>query len=97
LPLVAIFGKKITPPGAFAAEGEVDFRWEREWRYVPINGPYQLVEDEIFMGLCPHNEIQRFERLWPPIKFIDPTRNKKWYATKLINARQRLNLKHSVV
>lgn len=97
LPLVAIFGKKIQPPGASTSGGEVDFRWEREWRYAPIKGAYQLLEEEIFMGLCPHDEIGEFERLWRPIEFIDPTKNMKWYATKLVNARQRLNLKYSVV
>jgi hypothetical protein len=49
------------------------------------------------MGLCPHDEIRKFERLWAPIEFIDPTRNMKWYAEKLIRARQRLDLKYSVV
>lgn len=97
LPLISIFGKKITPPGASAVGGEVDFRWEREWRYVPANGPYELKQDEIFMGLCPHDEIEEFEGLWNPIEFIDPTRNIKWYATKLINARQRLDIKYSVI
>lgn len=97
LPLISIFGEKITPPGASTIGGQVDFRWEREWRYVPINGPFKLVQDEIFMGLCPHDEIDEFEELWPPLEFIDPSKNIKWYATKLINARQRLDIKYSVV
>jgi Putative abortive phage resistance protein AbiGi, antitoxin len=98
LPLVAIFGKKLHPKGARReVHGEVDFTWEREWRYVPSNGPYQFSEDEIFIGLCPEDKIEEFEKRWPPIEFIDPTKNIKWHATKLINARKRLKIKYSVV
>jgi hypothetical protein len=51
----------------------------------------------VFVGLCPHDEIPFFDSLFPPVGFIDPTRNMKWYATKLIAARQRLDLKYWVV
>ena len=30
LPLIALFGQKLTPPGSVEMEGTVDFRWERE-------------------------------------------------------------------
>src|SRR5258708_35500092 len=50
LPLIAIFGKKLRPPGASIQRGEVDFTWEREWRYVPINGYYVFKRNGIFFG-----------------------------------------------
>jgi hypothetical protein len=54
-------------------------------------------EEDIFVGICPHEEIERFEKMFKKINFIDPRRNMKWYATQLINARCRLDLKFSVV
>lgn len=96
LPLVAIFGEK-AQGGITVPVGQIDFRWEREWRYVSAKGPYHLVNEEIFMGLCPHDEIDQFEANFPPLGFIDPRRNMKWYADKLIAARQRCDLKYSVV
>ena len=98
LPLVSVFGQKIQPPGApTRPAGRVDFRWEREWRYPYVNGPLQFTETQVFIGLCPHEEISDFETLFPPVGFIDPRRSMKWYATKLIEARQRLDIKFSVV
>jgi hypothetical protein len=60
-------------------------------------GPLEFSNEDVFIGLCPNDEIEEFENLFQPIGFIDPTRNMKWYATKLIEARQRLDLKSSVV
>lgn len=97
LPLLAVFGKKITPPGSVEIEGEVDFRWEREWRYVPAKGPYTFTEADVFIGLCPDKDIPEFDALWQPVEFIDPRRNMKCYSNKLIKARQRFDLKYSVV
>jgi hypothetical protein len=98
LPLVAVFGQKVWPPGAHARPaGRVDFLWEREWRRPPILGPLAFTHEDIFCGLCPHEEIAVFEAAYPSLKFIDPRRNMKWYATELIHARQRLDLKNSVV
>jgi hypothetical protein len=98
LPLIAVFGRKILPPRAQSVpEGRVDFRWEREWRYPYIEGAFAFDTDDVFIGLCPHDEIEYFKDLWPEIDFIDPRRNIKWYATQLIEARQRLDLKFSVV
>lgn len=98
LPLVSVFGLKIQPPGApNRPPGEVDFRWEREWRLPYIKAPLEFNSDDVFVGLCPHGEIPQFEALLAGVGFIDPVRNMKWYATKLIQARQRLNLKASVV
>ena len=97
LPLISVFGYKIKGPFAKAPEGEIDFRWEREWRYPYIEGPFNFDVDDVFIGLCPHDEINYFEELFQPVAFIDPYRNMKWYATKLIDARQRLDMKNSVV
>jgi hypothetical protein len=96
LPLISSFGKK------FKQDGDIDFLWEREWRYPYIKGSFTLTLDDIFIGLCPHGEIKEFEAFFKKtykedLGFIDPTRNMKWYATKLINARQRTGLKFSVV
>jgi len=98
LPLLSVFGMKITPPGAVARPaGAVDFRWEREWRYPYSAGALEFDENDVFVGLCPHDSIARYEGMFPGVGFIDPRRNMKWYATKLVEARQRLNIKFSVV
>lgn len=97
LPLISVFGYHLTPPGAAQTNKKVDFCWEREWRKPAINGDFDLVPNDIFIGLCPHDEIADFDGLFPPVQFIDPRRNMKWYATKLLAARQRLNIKYSVV
>lgn len=97
LPLVAVFGQKVQPPNAPPQTGNVDFTWEREWRYPTVLGPFEFTFNDVFCGLCPHNEIYSFESRYAPLKFIDPRRNMKWYAQSLIDSRQRLDLKYSVV
>ncbi len=98
IPLISVFGRKLRPPGAtHTPTGEMDFRWEREWRMPNGRGALQFDHNDVFVGLCRHEEISDFKLLMPGIDFIDPIRNMKWYATQLINARQRLNLKNSVV
>jgi len=98
LPLMSVFGRKLQPLGAAEhQEGVLDWLWEREWRYPYVRGALAFDVADVFVGLCPDNKIVEFESLWPEIAFIDPTRSMKWYATKLIKARQRLNLKYSVV
>ncbi len=97
LPLISVFGRKLQAPGANMPVGEVDFRWEREWRYPFSRGPLAFRDNDVFVGLCPHEEIATFEDAFPPVAFIDPRMNMKWYATKLVEARQRLDLKDSVV
>lgn len=98
LPLVAVFGRKIRPLGAeeFASE-EYDFRWEREWRYPFSRGALNFSHEDVFIGLCPHDKISDFEAKFENVEFIDPMRNMKYYADKLIRARHRLDLKFSVV
>jgi len=97
LPLISVFGRQLTPPGAAQRVQSVDFRWEREWRFPNCFGALAFDAQDIFIGICPHNEIGNFEAALPGIGFIDPARNMKWYASKLIASRQRLNLRHSVV
>jgi hypothetical protein len=99
-PLISVFGEKIHNPDLNShpgTQGTVDFLWEREWRYPTINGDLLFTQEDIFIGLCPHEEIEEFENLLPNIKFIDPMRNVKWYANKLVEARQRCEMKYSVV
>jgi len=98
LPLISSFGRKLTPPGWLAPPaGFVDWRWEREWRLPSTLAPLRFNEADVFIGLCPDDEIDAFEALLPGVAFIDPRRNMKWYATKLLEARHRLALKYSVV
>lgn len=98
LPLISVFGKKVKPPNAPRRQpGSIDFRWEREWRYPAIHGPFCFDHDDVFIGLCPHGEIDEFERDFPNISFIDPLRNAKYYAQKLIANATRLSLDVSVV
>jgi hypothetical protein len=98
LPLFAVFGQKIQAPGVSVRPlGSIDFRWEREWRYPPIAGELRFGEEDVFIGLCPDEETDHFEGLFPTVGFVDPQRNMKWYAKKLIEARQRLDLKYSVI
>lgn len=98
LPLLTVFGRYITAPGAQQQTGELDFLWEREWRYRGAKGDFAFDRtQDVFMGLCPHEEIAAFESRFDGLPFIDPSRNMKWYAKKLIKARQELDLKDSVV
>jgi len=98
LPLISVFGQKFQHPGANQpATGTVDFIWEREWRYPMVSGSFEFTEEDYFLGVCPHDEIAEFEQRYPTIKFFDPSKNIKWYASKLVSERQRLNLKYSVV
>lgn len=97
LPLIAVFGAKLNSPGAAPQTGRSDWRWEREWRLPASEEPLTFTHEDVFVGLCKEEEIARFEALFPHVQFIDPRRNMKWYAKKLIDARQRLDLKHSVV
>jgi hypothetical protein len=69
LPLFESFGpaKKST---ARANSGEIDFRWEREWRHV---GDLQFQLSDVAFGLCPETRIEEFELLSKGhFPFIDP-------------------------
>jgi len=97
LPLISVFGRRLRPVGGTYLDRPVDFTWEREWRYAAASGLFNFEVADVFLGLCPHEQISNFERQFAPISFIDPQRNVKWYAKKLVRARQRLGLKYSVV
>jgi hypothetical protein len=98
LPLISIFGKQLPPYSSNSEQSErFDFRWEREWRYPASKGDFAFTSEDILVGLCPDEEISHFEEFFPGIDFVDPTRNIKWYANKLIDARKRLDILHSVV
>ncbi len=97
LPLMAFFGNKLKPPNRRTRSiGRNDWHWEREWRLPASYGPLQFEAEDVFVGLCPHSDIEYFEGL-AGFQFVDPRRNMKYYAAKLIDARQRLDLKVSVV
>ena len=98
LPLFAVYGKKIKGVGAGRrSSGKNEFIWEREWRYPFAKGDLEFTDEDVFIGLCPHEQIDAYEELWSGIQFVDPTRNMKWYADKLIESRKRLGIKYSVV
>lgn len=102
LPLFANAGIQLTGPQVEKRTSIIDFMWEREWRYPSVYGDLPINRNDVFIGLCPDNEIDDFENLsievyGQGISFIDPSRNMKWYATKLIERRRDLGMKHSVV
>jgi 3',5'-cyclic AMP phosphodiesterase CpdA len=99
LPLVSIFGQKLQPPGVAARPaGGNDWLWEREWRYPNVRGPFNFDDDDVFVGLCPHDQIDHFEEVVDgAFAFVDPHRNLKYYAAKLVAARRRMGITVSVV
>lgn len=104
LPLLAVFGRKVPLRGNTRSPGDPDFTWEREWRRPRVYGNLRFRQRDVFIGLCPEDEIQKFETEFPWLKFIDPKQNMKWFADKLIASRTRcqnnnpgLDLSHSVV
>jgi hypothetical protein len=99
LPLVSVFGKKVIQPGYRQPKDDkdVDFYWEREWRRPRIFGDFDFLEEDVFIGLCPHEKIGIFESRFSWLKFVDPMKNMKWYADKLIDAKRRCGLKYSVI
>jgi hypothetical protein len=97
LPLVSTFGLLVTPPGAKQTTGGMDFYWEREWRLPSVCGDLTFDANDVFVGLCPHDEIPAFEAIFTDVQFIDPCRNTKWYATTLENAQRIRGVKNSIV
>lgn len=99
LPLFSHFGETT---GELKA---MDFTWEREWRYPAYLGDLNFSAQDVFIGLCPEENIEEFEGAFGnkfklkeiPLKFVDPMRSSKWYASKLVGARNRMGLKYSVV
>lgn len=112
LPFISIFGKLCNPvTGSRPHETDSDFLWEREWRYASYpDCHFKIEKNDVFIGLCPEEYINYFEETFQQdfeimdenkknhyLQFIDPTKNIKMYAKKLIAARQRVNLKYSVI
>jgi len=99
LSLIAVFGYHINQPSKkHKSDKKIDFLWERKWRYPSKNEDFNFTEEDIFVGLCPHDEIDYFEKKFGGnVEFIDPMRNMEWYASKLVEARKRCKMKHSVV
>jgi len=92
LPLISSFGKKLLDPTK-----TINFLWEREWRYPSVEGDLQFNESDVFVGICPDGKINHFERLFSGVQFVDCQRNMKWYASKLVVARQQHDMKFSVI
>jgi len=93
LPLIASMGKKLNS----ASNTPMDFSWEREWRYPAYKGHFGIEYADVFIGLCPHDEILYFESLFwevhrKSVPFIDPTRNIKYYADKLNTSMKKRDL-----
>lgn len=80
LPYIAVFGRKLNPKGGTPQTGKVDFTWEREWRYASKDECFKFEKNDVFVGLCPHDEISAFEKTIRWLRFIDPVRNMKWYG-----------------
>jgi hypothetical protein len=93
-PLISCFGMKLRSEET--DEFIVDFYWEREWRFC-MSSELAITDEDIFMGLCLDSEIQWFEGKYDYIKFIDPRRNVKWYAKKLVKTRNDKGITQSVV
>jgi len=94
LPFIAFFGKFLKPAYGGTTYGRTkDFMWEREWRYASTEFRFEFEEKDVFIGLCPENQIATFENKFPWLRFIDPRRNMKWYAEKLVDATKRARLK----
>lgn len=110
VPLVDFFGHRIERGIAQTNPvGDYDFSWEREWRLPYCFGNFTFNASDVFIGLCPEADIDEFEDLFARafgdlpgvpvgrLQFIDPRRPLQWFASKLINARQRMDLPYSVV
>jgi len=92
LPLIATFGKGLV------TDKDIDFHWEREWRYPSAKGDLEFNNKDVFIGICPHTKKFEFEELFDGIPFVDCRRNMKYYAKELVEAKKRYrNFKYSVV
>ena len=96
LPLFSVTGPFLAPANR-PRDGRQEFSWEREWRYPASKGPLQFSDADVFIGLCPADRISEMESSFPWLKFVDPRLNLKIYAKKLIESRDRINMKNSVV
>jgi hypothetical protein len=61
VPLVAVFGNPVANPVRQAPVAQVDFTWEREWRFPFVFGDLAIEPRSVFIGLCQDNYIAQFE------------------------------------
>jgi hypothetical protein len=92
LPYVAVSDRKLNPKGGTPQAGDVDFTWEREWRYASKDELLNFDKTDVFVRLCPHDDIPTFEEAIRWLKFIDSVRNKKWYAEKTSRSQAELEV-----
>jgi hypothetical protein len=97
LPFVSFFGKFLKSVYGGTPSRNKDFMWEREWRYSSRKFCFTFEKSDVFIGLCPDRQIGDFESRFQWLRFIDPRRNMKWYAEKLIEARKRARLKQIAI
>lgn len=81
LPLIETFGRGYRRPDKL-----VDFHWEREWR---VAGDLRFRRRDVLLGLCNERDIRQMERLFKPIKFIDPLVDVAQWKKKVDRARKR--------
>ena len=92
LPLIATFGKGLV------VDYDIDFLWEREWRYPSVKGDFQFTKEDVFVGLYPDKYKGHFEELFSGVRFVDCRRNMKYYAKELVDTKDRFPwFKFSVV
>jgi hypothetical protein len=101
-PFIALFGKLLSPMGGTAQNRKrIDFTWEREWRYASRKPRFKFTRRDLFIGLCPDEDIDEFETefktQYKPLRFIDPRRTLKWYAEQLLDAKDQSKLGHSAI
>ena len=97
LPLVSFFGQKLRRYKKSLRYGEMDFTWEREWRYASANGYFEFDESDLFMGLCPHSRIREFEERFDWLAFMDPRSKLGRYVGKIRAATRRAGIKNQLV
>ena len=79
--------------GTIPNNEKVDFFWEREWRCI---GDLSFdFEKNVFLGLCPFQKIDEFEKTWG-IYFIDPKMNPRYFSNKIIKRKNELKIKHNI-
>jgi hypothetical protein len=97
LPYVSLFGKKLRPYKKNPKAGEMDFTWEREWRFASLKRYFGFDESDVFIGLCPHNRIEQFEDEFDWLPFIDARRNLEQYAEKIEAAKMDAGIAHALL
>ena len=90
LPLISVFGEPLeSVRGGFSHMPDLDFRWEREWRYGSKDGSFQFERSDVLLGLCPIGSVAPLEKQFSPLKFIDPRMNMDFVYEKFEDALDR--------